>query len=222
MDNGIDLNDLPGARGRRRAGNGGLVKPRDAPRLQYHQPVDQPNLRPRNRYHPPAILSYSQNIIQYFGSCMKILLPLIVFFTVLAGISFGAYLHLESILTWISSIISFLISLIVDLIRFIVGGIAWLVLKFGEVLVDTVIFLVKSVFEICVFCIGYVFRILGNILDAIVGLGQHFASGVVDLGSSIIDGTMSIANSLFTPFGLDGGACCLVLIVFFMCALFTE
>ena len=222
MDNGIDLNDLPGARGRGRAGNGGLVKPRDAPLVRNHQPVIQPNLRERIRYHPPAVISPFQKTIQYFGSCLKILFPLIVFFTVVAGISYGAYLHLESSLTWIANVISFLISMIAGAIQFVIGGIAWLVSKFGKTVVDTVIFLVKSGFEICAFCIGYVFRFLGKIPEVVVELGQHFASGVVDIGSSIIDETLSIANSLFTPFGLDGSACCLVLVVFFLSALFTE
>ena len=79
MDNGIDLNDLPGARGRGRAGNGGPVKPRDVIHARVHVPEIRriPNL-PEAWNRPPRFASFLRSTGEYLGMVLKFTLLLML------------------------------------------------------------------------------------------------------------------------------------------------
>lgn len=78
MDNGIDLNDLPGARGRGRAGNGGSVKPGDVIHTRVHRPEIRriPNL-PEAWNRPPQFVSFLQRAGEHLGMALKFMLMML-------------------------------------------------------------------------------------------------------------------------------------------------
>ena len=78
MDSGIDLNDVPGARGKGRAGNGGPVKPRDVIQARVHRPEIRriPNL-PEAWNRPPRFVSFLQSADEFLGMALKFMLMML-------------------------------------------------------------------------------------------------------------------------------------------------
>ena len=99
MDNGIDLNDLPGARGMGRAGNGGPVKPRDVIQARVHRPEIRriPNL-PEAWNRPPRFVSFLQSAGEYLGMALKFML-LLTLGAAVAAILFGGHFFIEAVVS---------------------------------------------------------------------------------------------------------------------------
>ena len=203
MDNGIDLNDLPGARGRGRAGNGGPVKPRDVIHARVHRPEIRriPNL-PEAWNRPPRFASFLRSAGEYLGMVLKFTLLLTLGGAVVAAILFGAFFIIEAVVSWFvnaaAAIVDWILSglqslartavefvedLVVGAVQFVVDAIVWVVVSIVEGVVDMVLFVIESFIEFWVdlftFVINGIVAILSLILEVLFGFLIGFAIGVL-------------------------------------------
>ena len=203
MDNGIDLNDLPGARGRGRAGNGGPVKPRDVVHARVHRPEIRriPNL-PEAWNRPPRFASFLRSAGEYLGMLLKFTLLLTLGGAAVAAILFGGYLIIESVVSWVvnaaaalvdwilsglqnlaRAAVEFVVGLVVGAAQFVVDAIVWVVVSIVEGVVDIVLFLIDSFIEFWIglftFVINGIVAILSLILEVLFGLVIVIAIGIL-------------------------------------------
>ena len=203
MDNGIDLNDLPGARGRGRAGNGGPVKPRDVVHARVHRPEIRriPNL-PEAWNRPPRFASFLRRAGEYLGMLLKFTLLLTLGGAAVAAILFGGYLIIEAVVSWVvnaaaalvdwilsglqnlaRAAVEFVAGLVVGAVQFVVEAIVWVVVSVVEGVVDIVLFLIDSFIEFWVglftFVINGIVAILSLILEVLFGLLIVIAIGIL-------------------------------------------
>ena len=203
MDNGIDLNDLPGARGRGRAGNGGPVKPRDVIHARVHRPEIRriPNL-PEAWNRPPRFASFLRSAGEYLGMVLKFTLLFTLGGASVAVILFGAFFIIEAAVSWavnaaaalvdwilsgLQSLarvaIEFVVGLVVGGVQFVVDAIVWVVVSIVEGVVDIVLFLIDSFIEFWVglftFVINGIVAILSLILEVLFGLLIVIAIGIL-------------------------------------------
>ena len=167
MDNGIDLNDLPGARGRGRAGNGGLMKPRDVVHPRVHRPEIRqiPNL-PEAWNRPPRFASFLQSAGEYLGMALRFMVLLTLGGAAVAAILFGGYFIIEAAVSWTinaaaalvdwilsgaqhlaKSAIEFVVGAVVGAVQFLIDGVVWVVTAAFTAVVDLVLFVIDSFIE---------------------------------------------------------------------------
>ena len=147
MDNGIDLNDLPGARGRGRAGNGGLVKPRDVVHARVHRPEIRriPNL-PEAWNRPPRFASFLRSAGEYLGMVLKFTLLLTLGGAAVAAILFGAFFIIEAVVSWVvnaaAALVDWILSGLQNLARAAVEFVAGLVVGAVQFVVEAIVWVV--------------------------------------------------------------------------------
>ena len=195
MNNGIDLNDLPGARGRRNAPNGNLVKPDregivrivDAAPIWNHQPAIRviPNvpadwIRPNRHRGLDALLSFLATL----GTLLNGLILLLL----VGGLVLGAGILLlnfgEQLLDWLAqaggAVLSGLQYLAQGAINLFFGAI--------ELVLAGLLFVLVTVVETAVWCVEYV---VDGITNACVWLVQSIlesiTSFVVMLVTFVVD-----------------------------------
>jgi len=149
MDNGIDLNDLPGARGRGRAGNGGPVKPRDVLHARVHRPEIRriPNL-PEAWDRPPRFASFLQSAGEYFGMVLKFTLLLTLGAAAVAAILFGAFFIIEAVVSWV-------VNAAAALVDWILSGVQYLARTAVELVVGLVVGAIQFVIDAIVWVVAY-------------------------------------------------------------------
>ena len=220
MDNGIDLNDLPGARGRGRAGNGGPVKPRDVIHARVHRPEIRriPNL-PEAWNRPPRFASFLRSAGEYLGMVLKFTLLLTLGGAVVAAILFGGYLIIEAAVSWAvnaaaalvdwilaglqslaRAAIEFVVGLIVGAVQFVVDAIVWVVVSIVEGVVDLVLFIIDSFIEFWVglftFVINGIVAIIEGILDVIFALLEYILALLI---AALMVAVVAALLALFSP-----------------------
>ena len=220
MDNGIDLNDLPGARGRGRAGNGGPVKPRDVIHARVHRPEIRriPNL-PEAWNRPPRFASFLRSAGAYLGMVLKFTLLLTLGGAAVAAILFGGYLIIEAAVSWAvnaaaalvdwilaglqslaRAAIEFVVGLIVGAVQFVVDAIVWVVVSIVEGVVDMVLFLIDSLIEFWVsvftFVINGIVAIIKGILDVIFAVIEFILAVLI---AALIVVAVAVLMALLSP-----------------------
>lgn len=182
MNNGIDLNDLPGAQGRRNALNGNLVKPDreglnrivDAAPIWNHQPAIRaiPNvpadwIRPNRHKLLDALLSFFGILGTLLNGLILLLLAVgLVFGTGILLLNFG-----EQLLDWLAqaggAVLSGLQYLAQGAIDLFFGAI--------ELVLAGLLFVLVTVVETAVWCVEYV---VDGITNACVWLIQSIIEGI--------------------------------------------
>lgn len=183
MNNGIDLDDLPGARARARAGRRALVKPKPVLQRRIHRPEIRriPNL-PEAWGEPSRLTSFFRSCAEHLVVALKFTLLLTLGAATVVGIVYGGYLLIGAVVTWAfdaavglldwllsgiqflaKSAIEFVFALLVGAVEFIFAGIAWVVGSIINAIIDLFVFLVESI-------IGLIVGILTFIFDAIVSI----------------------------------------------------
>lgn len=203
MDNGIDLNDLPGARGRRRAGNGGPVKPRDVIHARVHRPEIRriPHL-PEAWRHPPRAASFFQKTVEHLGTALQFLLLLTLGVVAVTTILVGGYFIVEAVVSWTvnaaatlldwilsgvqylaRSAVELVVGLVVGAIQFVIDAIVWVVVSVVDAVIDTVLFLIDSFIEFWVglftFVIDLVTAVIITVFDHLLALVLGIALGIL-------------------------------------------
>ena len=199
MNNGIDLDDLPGARARARAGRRALVKPKPVLQGRIHRPEIRriPNL-PEAWGEPSRLTSFFRSCAEYLVVALKFTLLLTLGTATVVGIIFGGYLLLEAVVTWAfdaaagllewllsgiqslaKSAVEFVFALLVGAVVFIFATIAWIVGSIVNAIIDLFVFLVESIIDLIVGVLTFIFdaivSILGFILEILLGFLVIFA-----------------------------------------------
>lgn len=199
MNNGIDLDDLPGARARARAGRRALVKPKPVLQGRIHRPEIRriPNL-PEAWGEPSRLTSFFRSCAEYLVVALKFTLLLTLGTATVVGTIFGGYLLLEAVVTWafdaaagllewllsgIQSLaktaLEFVFALLVGAVEFIFATIAWIVGSIVNAIIDLFVFLVESIIDLIVGVLTFIFdaivSILGFILEILLGFLVIFA-----------------------------------------------
>ena len=198
MNNGIDLDDLPGARARARAGRRALVKPKPVLQGRIHRPEIRriPNL-PEAWGEPSRLTSFFRSCAEYLVVALKFTLLLTLGTATVVGIIFGGYLLLEAVVTWAfdaaagllewllsgiqslaKSAVEFVFALLVGAVEFIFATIAWIVGSIVNAIIDLFVFLVESIDPIVgvlTFIFDAIVSILGFILEILLGFLVIFA-----------------------------------------------
>ena len=194
MNNGIDLDDLPGARARARAGMRGgrraLVKPKPVLQRRIHRPEIRriPNL-PEAWGEPSRIATFFRSCAEYLIIALKFTLLLTLGAATVVGIVYGGYLLLEAVVTWAfdaavglldwllsgiqflaKSAIEFVFALLVGAVEFIFAAIAWVVGSIINAIIDLFVFLVESIIDLIVGILTFIFDAIVSILDFILEL----------------------------------------------------
>lgn len=213
MDGGIDLNELPGARGRAQAGNAGLVKPRDVLHARAHRPeIRQIPHLPEAWNRPPRASSFVRKTVEYLGTALQFLLLLTLGVVAVATILVGGYFIVEAVVSWTvnaaaalldwilsgvqslaRSAVELVVGLVVGAIQFVIDAIVWVVVSAVEAVVDTVLFLIDAFIE---FWVG----LFTFIVDSVVALLEGIASLVIDVLQFIFDLLITLLIGL--AFGL--------------------
>jgi len=182
MNNGIDLNDLPGAQGRRDARNGNLVKPGrgEVNRIPYAAPI---------RYHRPAIRVIPNvpaawirpnrhrlldSILSFFGTIGALLKGLILLLLV-GGLVYGTGMLLlnvgEQLLDWLAqagwAVLSGLQNLAQGAIHLFFGAI--------DLVLTGLLFVLVSVVGAAVWCVE---SIVDGITNACTWLIESIVDGI--------------------------------------------
>jgi hypothetical protein len=220
MNNGIDLNDLPGAQGRRDARNANLVKPGmgeanriayEAP-IWYHQPAIRviPNvpaawIRPNRNRLLDSILSFFGTIGTLLGTLLKGLILLLL----VGGLVYGTGVFLfnvgEQLIAWIGqaggAVLSGLqylaqgaIDLFFGLIDLIVGGLLFALVAVVETAVWCVESIVNGIINACVWLIQ---AIIDSITSFVVMLVTFVVDFWVGLFLFVIDLIVLIVELIF-------------------------
>jgi len=146
LDNGIDLNELPGARGRAQAGNAGLVKPRDVLHARAHRPeIRQIPHLPEAWNRPPRARSFVRKTVEYFGPALQFLLVLTGVVAAVATILAGGYFIAEAVVNAAASLVEWILSGVQSLARFAVELVVGLVVGAIQFVVDAIVWVVASI-----------------------------------------------------------------------------
>lgn len=199
MNNGIDLNDLPGAQGRRNAPNGNLVKPDreglnrivDAAPIWNHQPAIRviPNvpaawIRPNRHRLLDALLDALLSFFATLGTLLNGLILLLlgvglVFGTGILLLNFG-----EQLLDWLAQAWGAVLSGL----QYLAQGAIHLFFGAIDLVLAGLLFVLVTVVETAVWCVEYV---VDGITNACVWLVQSIiesiTSFVVMLVTFVVD-----------------------------------
>lgn len=184
MNNGIDLDDLPGAQARARAGRRALVKPKPVFQERIHRPEIRriPNL-PEAWGEPSRVATFFRSCAEYLVVGLKFTLLLTLGAATVVGIVYGGYLLLEAVVTWAfdaavglldwllsgiqflaKSAIEFVFALLVGAVEFIFATIAWVVGSIINAIIDLFVFLVESIIDLIVGALTLIFDVIVSIL----------------------------------------------------------
>ena len=185
MNNGIDLNDLPGAQGRRDARNGNLVKPGrgEANRIPYAAPI---------RYHRPAIrvipnvpaawirpnrYRLLDTILACFGTIGALLKGLILL-SLVGGLVYGTGILLlnfgEQLLDWLTQAGGAFLSGL----QYLAQGAIQLFLGAISLVLAGLLFVLGTVVGTAVWCVEYV---VDGITNACVWLIESIIESITSL-----------------------------------------
>ena len=154
MNNGIDLDDLPGAQARARAGRRALVKPKPVLQGRIHRPEIRriPNL-PEAWGEPSRIASFFRSCAEYLVVGLKFTLLLTLGAATVVGIIFGGYLLLEAVVTWA-------FDAAVGLLDWLLSGIQFLAKSAIEFIIGLIAGILTFIFDAIVSIIGFILEIL--------------------------------------------------------------
>jgi len=194
MNNGIDLDDLPGARGRAQAGKRALVKSKPVIHGRIHRPEIRrvPNL-PEAWGEPSRVATFFRSCAEYLVVALKFTLLLTLGAATVVGIVYGGYHLLEAVVTWVfdaavglfewllsgiqflaKSAIEFVFDLLVGAVEFIFSAIAWVVGSIINAIIDLFAFLVESIIDLIVDVSTFIFDAIVSIfvfiLEILLGL----------------------------------------------------
>ena len=201
MNNGIDLNDLPGAQGRQNAPNGNLVKPGrdglnrivDAAPIWNHQPVIRaiPNvpaawIRPNRHRLLDALLSF-------FGTLGTLLEGLILLLLV-GGLVLGTGVLLlnfgEQLLDWIAQAGGAVLSGL----QYLAQGAIHLFFSAIDLVLAGLLFVLGTVVETAVWCVEYV---VDGITNAFVWLIESIIESITSFVGMLVSFVVDFWVGLF-------------------------
>ncbi len=205
MDNGIDINDLPGARGRPQGENAGFVKPRGG----LHQRIHRPEIRhvprlPEAWDEPPRVVTFTRGVLELFALGLKFLILTVLGVTGVVGVAVGGYLLLEAAVTlafdalmefgdWLLSAVQGLAQWAIEAVVTLVVGLIVGVFQLAIALVvGTIEFAVSALIWVAASLVDGVVGILVFIVDALVGIVLGLLTFIVDLLFAIIDGIVQM------------------------------
>lgn len=190
MDDGIDINDLPGVHGRAPGRNHGLVKPGDVLHARVHRPEIRriPNL-PEAWNRPPRFVTFLRIAGEYLGVLLKFILLLTLGGAAVVAILFGGYFIVEAVVSWVAnaaldlidwvfsgvqylarSAVELVVGLVVGAIQFVIDAIIWVVVSIIEGVIDLVLFVINSFIEFWVGLFTFVMDLIAAILITIFDL----------------------------------------------------
>lgn len=210
MDNGIDINDLPGARGRPQGGNAGLVKPRAGLQQRVHRPEHRhvPRL-PEAWDEPPRVVTVTRGVLELIALGLKFLILTALGVTVVVGVAVGGYLLIEAAVTlvfdaimgfgdWLLSAVQGLAQWAIEAVVRLVVGLVVGVFKLAIALVvGTIEFVLDALIWVAASVVEGVVGIVVFIVDVLVGIVLGLVTFVVDLFVAIIEGIVQLFVDLF-------------------------
>jgi hypothetical protein len=205
MDNGIDINDLPGARGRPQGGNAGLVKPRAG----LHQRIHRPEIRhvprlPEAWDEPPRVVTFTRGVLELIALGLKFLILTALSITAVVGVAVGGYLLIEAAVTlvfdaivrfgdWLLSAVQGLAQWAIEAVVSLVAGLVVGVFELAIALVvGTIELVLGGLIWVAASLVEGVVGILVFLFDALVGVVLGLLSFVVDLFVAIVDGLVHL------------------------------